>query len=862
MKRLTGMGFIAALVVVLLPGIALAQGQATFLEPISDTDVKATNSFIAATANDQGQVMAVFYGKRGRTNADSYLVSLLGAGGSWQQTDLPLPADRENYYAANNFYGMAWHGNKFALLFRMSGRYYYVTWSGGAWSVPQQLPYGENAGSINFDADGNLIFYHRGERKFRRLVGNDLQTVKLPSKLDKPGACDSIYRGRNGAIHLVGLGAHYVPTVVSLPIDADPMQAENWVYQPPAGDDYTAVFGSGMYDKRVVLDWPRQTVWASWEADNKLYVSHAPIGATSEAAWQTWEIQPPEGGKIIEHRLASSGGGSVGVAYMELPPKSKRSAGGTPRRLYFSWLLPNGLGEELPLLRPGTQTEAAQFSELSTASMNLIIGPNGVAHFFIKAKKRGEWPANAERVYYSRITGGAVLTTEPSVGGGTQTVETGGGTQEPGETQPPETGGKPDLVASVEFPLEREYVLRDGERIRRYTYYDRSVDPRVTITNNGAEYYGDLWADIIVDGAVVHYHVADETNHMQAMLERGASKRLYAMPRFKYEFKPQEEWEPPELEVEHKSSGPLVHMYSGLGRKQLRIIVDPDNKIAEENEDNNVTDAEYEVCDGREDADRIDLTTVEGKRQRSGYNDLAILGTPKLYANTPIAAPGLVQRPAEARLIVGNPRLANFFAEVPVVARLDDQEIWRQVIPVIDNTRRLRNRETQWFGYTAPARRRGPEVCGGFLTVPVDLSNVAVGRHTLTFVVDPDDKFADLARDNNTRSITFNVREPGGTLRVTVKDKDTGAGIARAHISLPGLYFSRCDASGVIEIADVPAGDYDARDLWASRAYPEPEYAEQHATGGFTMRNHQVTQASDSGDRRAGAARRRHRALA
>lgn len=71
--------------------------------------------------------------------------------------------------------------------------------------------------------------------------------------------------------------------------------------------------------------------------------------------------------------------------------------------------------------------------------------------------------------------------------------------------------------------------------------------------------------------------------------------------------------------------------------------------------------------------------------------------------------------------------------------------------------------DTQAFDYTAPPRRSGPEVRGGFLDVPIDLTNVPVGARTLTLVVDPlEDRFADFNRDNNSATIRLRVRERGG----------------------------------------------------------------------------------------------------
>ncbi len=849
MKHLAGTHFIIALLILLLPGTILAQGQATVLDPISPLEVKPVNRRPLIAADGQGRVMIVYVGKQ---DGDTVLWSLLSSGGAWSDAEVPLPPEEERWQGYE-FYDLAGRNGQFALLLKNWGHRYYVLWSGGSWSTPVEIPDDqlEKPVELGFDGAGNLIAWDPGPRPiFGRLSGGAWETMELPQRHETRTSCPPgrLILGRTGALHILGENrvnaTGGVVAVGSCPAGADPMQPSSWVYQPEGFSTEHSGGPTRKSDVGYALDWPRQTVWMCWEGTGredrgKIFVSHAPIGATQEAQWQTWEMAVDDR-KVYDQQLASSGAGAVGVAYA--------GKEGDDPNLWFRWLPPTGLGQELDIVRPGSQTEAADFQQLFNNMIALAIAPDGTAHVIIKGKKRGEYPENAERIYYSRVSGGAVLQNEPAVGGGSTTIATGGDTGEGQPDQPAQDwqqqGGKPDLQPLVSLSDDMAYE-REGQVVYRCRQYHQTVRPEVSIRNNASQYFGDLEVDVIADGVVVHYVDHDESEHMRPMVERDDELDIsLRMPRLKYEFRPEEGWEPPVLHVEDLDRGKLLEMHSSLGRKTIRVIVDPGNKIDEANEDNNVAELEYEVSGAHEQEDQMRVERLDGRPLVIGYNDLAILGTPKLYANTPIAAPGLVQRPAEARLIVGNPRRANFFAEVPVVARLDDQEIWRQVIPLIDDTRRLRNEETQWFGYTAPAQRRGPEVCGGFLTVPVDLTNVAVGRHTLTFAVDPDDSFADLDRDNNTCSIAFNVREPGGTLRVTVKDKDTGAGVSRAHIHLPGLYFSRCDASGVIEIADVPAGDYDARDLWASRAYPEPKYAEQHATGGFTVRNHQVTQAT------------------
>ena len=795
-------------------------------EPISDPDTPAMSNPSVIATNDQCQVMVVYNAKQDGT---IHLYSALNSGGSWQTSEVPLPADHDTWYSSD-LHDLAAHGSQFALLLERGNDYYYALWSDGSWSTPQEIPSSYRSQRMNFDAEGNLIFFKHSDKEIIRLVGDQFESLTLPQQVLDPGSAQrvSIYRGRTGAIHIVGVVscARLVPTIVSLPASADAMQTENWVFNPSSSSDYSTVVGSS--HRQLVVDWPNQTVWGGWEDEDTLYVAHAPLGATTEAEWQSSEIALPEGFEIHDYRLASSGAGAVGVVYIminwDLDP--------TEWRLVFRWLLPTGVGEPINLVRPGTQTEAAQFTEIKKP--NLAIGPDGTAHVVAVAKKRGEGLDGVWRVYYARVAGGAVVASEPGVTGGAEQVDVVQCEYEVAE----EEGAKPDLVATIE--LGGQPTVRDGKTIHRHRSSVHYVHFDVTITNNGAEYYGDLWADVIADGALWHYHFPDDSNGMQQMLERGESKRLIGS--LEYEFRPQEGWEPPEEEVTYPYHF-SVKMYSGLGLKNITVTVDPDNLIDEENEDNNVAELQYEVSDGRTSEDRIEVDLADGTKRNVGYNDLAILTT-ELFANTPTAPHvGLVQRPTEARVIVGNPRHARFFLNVPVVVLFDGEEIFHQVIPLVDDDPPLDEYQEEWLDLTnaIPSPYETEDFAAAF-TVPVDLTNVTVGEHTLTFMVDPDDKFADLDRTNNNYSTTFKVREPGGTLKITVQDSDNGTALSKARVLLPGLFWGKCDENGYIEIPDVPPREYAAEELWAYRHWPEPRYGEQRVGDNFTIENNQEEQ--------------------
>lgn len=833
---------VSLLTLLAAPTYLFAQGQATVLEPITPVEVEPWNRETLVAADPGGQVMVAFLAER---DGDNEAWSCLSSGGAWSSQPIPLPPGHDRWRSHELRDLAAGSDGRFVLLYKnQGGNYVYAVWSGSAWQTPVAIPDDDldTPSGICFDASGDILVWDdKAPGYFGRHAGGQWQSMQLAQRTDDVSseARGELVSGRDGAVHLMGISQRKVPTVGSCPAGADPVQPGNWVFQPELNREHSSPIYSGVRYPQLSLDWPRQLVWAAWRgvggADSDvLFVSHAPIGTTAVEQWSTWEARH-EGWKTTDFRLASSSAGADGVAYV-------MSDGHGGRQIIFRWLPPNGLGAPVEIARPGSQTEAADFSQFNNGTLAMCVGADGTAHIVIKGKKRGEYPENAERLFYSRVSGGAVLQTEPGVeGGGTviaggQTGGTTGGQQQDWQQQ----GGKPDLVPVLD--LGGYPYSRDGEEVYRFGYYDRIVRPQVAVRNIASQYFGDVELDLIVDGAVVHYVRHDDTGHMRPLIERDGTLTVYNLPRFRYEYRPQEGWTPPEVQLADSARSGTMSMYSGLGRKTVTLIVDPQDRIDEENEDNNTVELQFEISDGREDDDRLALTDTHDDRLNVGRNDLAILGTPQLHANTRIAAPGLLQAPTDLRMIVGNPRGATFFRDVDVVALLDGNEIWRHTIPLMDNERRLYNRETQWFGYTGRERRSGPEVMGGFLDVPIDLTDVAVGNHTLTLVVDPDDRCADLERDNNTATIPLRVRERGGTLIVLVKDLDTGADVPRAHVLLGNLFFDIADERGALHIADVPAGSYDARDLWVRRPYPEPRYGARCADDAFTVRNDETTQ--------------------
>lgn len=835
MTSRTGVSPAWILTLSVLPLVALAQGTATILEPVSPPDSRPLSSAPMVAVNDAGHVMIVWRASRGNERP---LLTACHAGGGWQVSEIPLPPGLTTWSGVD-LSGLAWHGGRFSLLVHRAGHRYVYEWSGASWGAPLTLPDDVAGNRINYDADGNLVtlgFSTRHGTRFARRVAGQWQTVLFPEALRPAGHTeDELLRGRNGALHALGQGRANVPTVVSLPAGADPLQPASWVWRPPGSDQNSWLPTHLRQVTRIALDWPRQTVWAGRMYGNRLYVSAGPLGSTEQAAWTTWEVGLEEGERATSFALAAGSGGAVGLCYL-----SRERTGA--QRLRFQWLLPGGPGERHDLIRPGTQTEAADFSNISSNAMSLRVGADGTAHLAVVGTKRGEHPGGLPRVYYSRISGGAVLATEPDVvGDGQQIVDTG---DVPQTDDPPgdwtEAGGKPDLTATLE--LNRTPILRDGVEVYRYSRGSNTVRPTLRIHNHGSQYFGDVEVRIVIDGITINYRRLDDSNHMRPLIPRDGTIIEYRLPTLRYEFRPQP-WEPPVLDFTHGDRGRTIPVYTGLGRKRITVVVDPHGRIDEHDKDNNTLEMEYEVSCGRDRPDRVEESDTRGRRQFVGLNDLAILGAPKLFANTQVAGPGLVQRPTLARMIVGNPRGATFFRDVPVVALLNGEEFWRQNLDLVDDERHLYNRDTQWYGFTGPPRRTGPEVMGGFVDVPVDLTDVPAGDHTLTLVVDPEDTFADLDRDNNSATIHFRVREPGGSLRVRVRDRVTGQPIGQAHLYLPDLYGARCDAHGEHVVHDLPAGAYQASQLLAGRPFPQPAYGRHPAARDFTIRRGQETAA-------------------
>lgn len=838
------------LMLVLLTAASLCLAQtASVLTPITATDYRPHSDGAIVGVDFSGRVMAVYLGKA--PDEKWHLYSLLKTGGAWQQSVVPMPevttpaeltprgiAARE---PAGGFHLIATYPG---------GKIYYWKWLNGTWSGPELVGSGQSAGAtIVLDANNQPLIARSSTRfSVYRKQGNAWQMTTLPTVIYQR-TLTSAYSGVRGLPRLFGL-YRKVPVLAVLPPAGNPSQVSDWRIIPDSDrTGWTSPLPATTSSDEWALDWPHQLFFAVWPAtDSKsLSLGWAPVGATTATAWQTRQIAMPEKRSLRTDglQLVSNGFGAVALIY-------STTGGGEPA-LHFHWLSGAGPGPALAVVRPGTQTEAGMFTTMPAQSVHAALDRQGTAHVVVQAVKRGEVPANTPRLFYATVTGGGTSTADPdpdgtpgATGGGTTAGgttgggatgggPTGGGTTGGGTSGGGTTGGTTEQGAKPDMTLTVEAVgatLEAGKpRLNLVNADDLAL--KVIVTNQGAQYYGDLTVKAEIDGAVIQVTVPDTTGHRLPLLDRGASKTLY-LPRIQYQSTYQDSTPSPLIYSYPKSITAPVRLYTGLGRKHLKVTVDPAGAIAEADENNNVAEMDYLVYDGRNTLDR----RREGSRTiQYGLNDLGFLQAPRLLHNTKLLGSGYVQRPTQLDVLVGNPEFAGFFLGAEVVVYFDGKEFARQTIPQLDRKPNLVMALQGNLRYYGPALK--PDASGVMLHFPVDLTNVAEGNHNLKVVIDPQDKFADTVRGNNEAQLTFRVRPPGGTVRVRVTDfSNPTAPIAQALVVLRDMWVGWTDQQGLVTIPDVPAGTYDNRSIHGEREYPTPRYYRGYANA-FTVVNKQ-----------------------
>ncbi|HEY3397300.1 MAG TPA: hypothetical protein VGM19_06510 [Armatimonadota bacterium] len=814
-----GFRVLLAFSLLLLASACLADS-ASLLTPLTATGYLPADSAPALAADANGRVMVVYLGKG--PDAKWKLYSLLNSGGSWAQTALPMPPTGAYPSELTPLQLVSrTPADGFHLIAGYYSHLYYWHWKAGSWSPCEQVTEGGALGAgLAVDASLQPLIA-RSSTRFRlyRKVGQTWPETVLPPATAQH-SLPAIYAGQRGRPVLFGL-SRKTPLIACQAPGHDLGQAADWQYLPPgASTGWTSAVPTATTRDRWALDWPHQRAYAAWPLTAGLRVGSAPVGATTATDWQTSEITLPEHTTLRDGTLgvASSGYGAVALAYQCL-------AAGAPS-LHFHWLSATGPGPDLAPDRPGTQTEASVFVSMATDSLGLSVAPSGTAYLVVKAVKRGEIPAGTARLFFCSVTGGGSSPHDPDAGGGATAGTTGGATE-------PE-GPQPDFTVAVDTP---DQALTAGVLRLTYTGDRNGMTPRLQITNQGAQYFGDLKIKAVIDGAVFNVTLPDESGHQLPLFTRGQTKSVY-LPRILYETAYQATPPPTTTYTIGVPGKPqTVRLYSGLGRKRLSVTVDPDNAITEADETNNAAQLDYTLYDGRNVNDR---RKPAAGATVYGLNDLAVT-LPRLLGNTQLLTAGYVQRPTRFDVLVVNPLRAGVFPGATVVLSLDGRELARQTVPPLDRLPNL------VLGLMGPTRYYGqqpkPDTSGVMLHFPVDLTAVAEGNHTLQVVVDPEDQFADLQRDNNTATLDFRVRPPGGTVRVHVKDfTNPNVPVAGAFVNLKSWWVGWTDAHGLETIPDVPAGTYGPETILGQRESPPRYYP--GTTAAFTVVNNQPVDVS------------------
>jgi len=795
------------LVVLVVCCVAVGQAEEAYLAAVTPPSPKVRSDAFAMAVDEAGTV-AVAYRVEGAGRKISLRASV-GRGNSFRAQQIPLPQGWKYRDASPlRLAAMAGRSGRFWLLLGSYSKLYVSHYSGGRWSIPELLQpswgadevcgicIGDDGVPRIFHSAGqhNNVFFYYSEGKWR---GVQLKQLYLSKHAGQCIVCSPSHVHAVMAKYARGATGREVPmllpVVLSIPLSAQPNGLSSFHVLPPSdwqGMSSPLPPGYRTSPTRLAVDPATGRLWAAW-TDNKqrrLHVACAPIGATSKNQWREWtlpeHIYSPSG-----FWLAGNGRGAVAVAYLGQVEREGRRY----ERLYMRWLSPSGPSQALLLRRRSSVTEAEEFSEIYSGTVRVYIAPDGTALAGMVAVKQGEVPAGTKRIFLAIVSapGGAVRPPSPP-------------------SISPRPTGKPDF--KVEIVSLRGLVSRAAPTNRfRLTY---TISPTVRITNLGAEYYGDLWLELAVDGAVVRVHYpapAGAGGEHGPLLRRGESK-IFHVPSFKYMPGPRQGWQPPRLSLERSQTARTsVLLYAPLGRKRMIARVDPDNKVAEEREDNNTAAAEYILYDGLRDVGRLQGRTVYG------FNDVSIVGRPVLLANTPLIRAGYVPRPTKLRVAVGNLRGARYFADVPILVRIDGRPFARTMSPLLDGQPDVRVADLVGFGvdpYSIEGLEPSDRVDVAVAEIPIDLSKLPIGRHRLEVIIDPQDSLGDIIRENNSSRITFPLRQVGGTVNVRVVESATRQPIRKAFVCLAGLWWGYTAGDGRVTVPDVPPGTYERGSLW------------------------------------------------
>jgi len=780
--RRPGLDFVISMALIaVMTTWAGADPTASILQPISPVNYDANSGVRPVVATDSsGTVLIVFEAKCKNNTDPNYnqwrMYSLVNSGGGWQTTILPpggiTTSKLDDLVPVGLVPGSS--AGEFHLLLDESDDVHYLHYQAGSWEGPTLVPGCSTPAGLAVQANGQPIIGHIDGIQFYYFIqqgGWESRSFGGTGR-HHPDATP-VYVDASGAVHLL-CEDEELGVVASLAAGADPLQVSNWTLTPDGEqENWTSPAPQGGCS--YVLDWPNQLIHASWLDGNTINVGHAAVGSTNQSDWLTHQL-PCEQANTVKRVIVSNGRGAVGLLYYWYI--------NSQRKLYFRWVDSSGPSEAAELARPPLETEAAEFTDMGSDSLNFCIDDQGTARCVVVAKKPGEETGNIRRVYYATVTGGPAATTADTT------------PPEDTQTTTTEPAPLPDFTIRIIEPADgARYTIKEMLR-------GIPIKPQLEIENLGGQYFGRLESNVYCPhDADLDFNVVDMSDslhfqgwiynphgHDQALFTTGQTRTYYIpqikhSPNFDPNFDPVEDAQSIQPLCYGgtpagggcKSASQTLTSWTGLGWKTFEAHVDAYNIVNEANEDNNSVTHHFLVADGRAPEDSA---TINGHLIK-GLNDLALLGQPILRPNTPLWRAGYLQAPTTLEIAVNNPGFASFFRDVRVAVQVDGQHwMYDTYIDRIDGQKRLFSEHLTRFG-VQPSSSHRADIAGAVVEIPISMQNPnaapgtwwSVGDHQFRVVVAPFDQFGDLVPANNEYTIPFKLREAGGTLQVKVVDK-------------------------------------------------------------------------------------------
>jgi len=844
------------LVVILLISASLAcAATSTVLEPVSPTEIRPfTSTSPGAWVDDAGHAVICYAGRDRSQTAGGWQPQLaVYTGGSWHHVKLALPAGMKRYPVRLQVVGKWGDLYCFVAYYYTKQLYYYTSHNGLNWSGPkaitlnvhsmQTTPQTVAAGYVQgtpvlgftlvtgYKQDKGVWFCYKEGASFKYV---HLFTAQVSSSKLTDLRCDS--RGR---LYFAWMGGEYKVYVASAANLEAAKQAGNWQCLPDPAEG-GARYAFSLSRNNVQVDTVRQCVWGFKTKDGELYLRKVPFGAKTEAEFKDYRLPAPEDLRARSDVLVFGnryGALAVMRSFTYTLPSHRLDS-----KILCYPLGANGPEAPFELRRGGSQVEAVNFAQ----GFSILFGaasPRGKGVAGGHSKKRGAVPAGKERLFASFLSGWANLggaaqgtAFDTGVSGGTELPETtgpetppevGGGTGgSSGGGTIPQTGGKPDLKVVLRVggkPAEKAELNSSNRRLYLSAY----------ITNEGADYYGDLVLKAFCAGATFKYVLKDESGHTTPLIARGGH-RYAPLGRLELDYNLGGTSATPKVIYSSQGGSHTLHLPARAGKWTVSAFVDPENSVDESDESNNKYSFTLLVYDGKSPEDRLKKGEPGGPHV--GLNDVAILGA-KVLPNCYFARFGLLQKPAKLAFVVDNPRKARWLKDVHVQVKLDGRLLGEYTVN-LPSKPTLAPVELPWNQSHQPAGKK--IYCAVPLVVPVDLTRAALGGHTLEVVADPQQRLGDLVPGNNRKVVQFRVRPPGGTLRVRCLDSGSGAPIADAEVMITNLWFMKTKADGWAEVQDFPPATYGDHVLYAKKWRGPRPYALKYAKG-FTVRSGQVT---------------------